>query len=179
MRNARGPRMSRTTRKAWCALAAAAVLLCVSVPAAAQQSTLDNISSMTASAQGSGMYATGRAGATGIAAGAPVTVELVREEARVLAAGAPADQAVAAVLSGAPATAVASVLTGAGAPDAQVGPLMARLTALAYSPGVASLKAAMQAYNALVKAAPARFVTHPPPQLLTIRTALIAIWQAR
>lgn len=157
---------------------AAAALLCVAVPASAQ-STLDHIATMTASAPGSGMFATGRAGATGLAASAPVTAELIKNEARLLVAGGPPDQLLAAVLTGGPPTGVASALTAAGAPEEQTGVLMARLTGLAYSPGMPSLKAAMQAYNALVRAAPAAFVNKPPAQLLTIRAALIAIWAAR
>jgi hypothetical protein len=160
-------------------LAVAATMVCVATATAAAQSWVDHIKTSTATAAASGMLAAGTAGATGRGAAAPVTPLLVRSEASSLSIGLPPQQAVGEVLSGRSNAALDSLLTAAGAPSAQVASLMSWLTALAYSPSSATLSAAMQSYNTLVKAAPAAFVNSPPAEFLAIRAALIAIWMAR
>lgn len=160
-------------------LGAAGALLCLAGATGAAQNTVDHIASISSTAIGSGMFAPGVAGARGRGAGAPVTRELVSAEALTLASGSPAEQAVGFVLRGGSTAGLEAELTGAGAPAGKAASLMTFLSALAYSPTSASWGEATNAYNSLVKAAPATFINDPPAPFLAIRAALIAIWKAR
>jgi hypothetical protein len=155
-------------------LASTGALLCfAAAPAAAQVLNHDQIQTLTSTAAITGLNAPGAAGSGGGAA--PVTSRTVGSQARLLAGGSSAEQAVGSVLSGGPTATLRGVLTGAGAPAAQVLALTSALSLLATSPSPAALAQAIQTYNALVRAAPAGFIANPPAQLAAVRAALIGI----
>jgi hypothetical protein len=159
-------------RNTFRALGAAGALICFAAASAVAQDVSDMTAGGTSMSPVNGIYSPNpHGGATTVA----VTSATVGAQARSLSGGNAADRAVGAVLGGGPTTALAGSLTGAGAPAAQVNALMSALTSLAGNPSAGALQSAIQAYNALVKAAPTGFVNAPPGQILAIRGALMAI----
>lgn len=157
-------------------LASAGAFLCFAAATGAAQNVSDHIATVTSTSPIMGMYAPGAAGpGTGGNAGAPVTGNTVSTEAKLLCTGTSADKLVCAVLTGGSTGGLGSALTGAGAPAAQVDALMNALSALGRTPSNAALAAAIQAFNALVRAAPASFISNPPAELGSIRTGLLGI----
>jgi hypothetical protein len=161
--------------KTFRALGAAGALLCLTATVAAAQNNSDHIATLISQAPNSGGYGVGASGRGGNRGAPAVTSETVANEARILAGGSAAERMVGAVLAGGSTTALANLLTAAGAPAAEVNALMLALTRLATNPDAGALQSAIAAYNNLVRAAPAAFVNNPPAAFLAIEHALLAI----
>jgi hypothetical protein len=154
-------------------LASAGAILCLAAATGAAQNGSDHIATLTSISPILGMYAPGAAGRDSTLR--PVTMNSVSTEARGLCAGSNADRSVCGVLTGGSTGDLGAALTGAGAPAAQVESLMNALSGLGRTPSNAALAAAIQAFNALVRAAPASFINNPPAELGSIRGALVGI----
>ena len=160
--------------KTFRALGAAGALLCFTTTIAVAQNNSDHNATSIAGASNSGAYSPGNAGNR--RGGFPaVTAEIVAREEQRLASGSPAERQVGAVLAGGSSVALANALIGAGAPAAQVNALMAALTNLGGNPSPEAERSAVRAYNDLIHTASAAFVNNPPPQIMAIREALVAI----
>lgn len=164
------------THKTSRVLASAGALLCLAaVTGAAQtQNVADNIVTLTSSSSFGGISAPGAAG-PGFGPGAEVTTTTVLTEAKHLCAGSVADKDACGVLMGGSTGTLGAALTSGGAPAAQADALTNALSLLGRTPSVAALAAAIHAFNALIRAAPASFIDNPPAQLQSIRVALLAI----
>jgi len=156
-------------------IGSAAALLCLSATIVAAQNNSDNISTGIGSSVNSGAFTPG--GGTG--ASAPVTPGTIASEAKVLANGSAAQQQVGAVLAGGSTVALGNALTAGGAPAAQVAALMGALANLSSNASPGALLSAIQAYNALIAAAPASMIGNPPAQIGAIKGALMQIRSGR
>ena len=156
-------------------LGATVALVCVASASAAAQNNSDQISIGVSTAVVGGSFAPGNAGSGVVTV---VTAGSVGAETRALSRAGGASGSVGAALSGNGA-ALSGALTASGAPAAQTGALMSALGNLGSNPSPAALSAAIQAYNALVAAVPQGMVANPPPALMAVRNALVAIRAGR
>ena len=155
--------------------AAAAALVCVASASAAAQNNSDQISIGTATSAVGGAYSPGNAGNQTII---QVSAGSVNAEVRALSNAGGASAQVGAAISGNGAG-LSGALQASGAPAAQTGALMSALANLGSNPSPASLSSAVQAFNALVAAVPQGMVANPPPALMAVRNALVAIRAGR
>jgi hypothetical protein len=160
--------------KSFRSLASAGTLLCLAAATGAAQSVSDHIMAVTPSGAFGGMFAPGLAG-PGFGPGAEVTTITVITAAKNLCAGSDPDKDVCGVLMGGSTGTLGVALAFAGAPAAQADGLTNALSKLGRMPSRAALAAAIQAFNALIRAAPASFINKPPAQVGSIRAALLAI----
>jgi len=154
---------------------AGAVLCLAAGAAAAQVMNNDQTQVLVGMAASSGQYAPGAAGVGRRSRPAPVTPYTVGMQARLFLGGSRDEQALGFALGGGSTTPLADGLIDAGAPAGEVRVLMSALHALAIKPSQPALAAAIKAYNARIRAAPAGFISDPPAQLTQTRRALLAI----
>jgi hypothetical protein len=149
-------------------LTALTAALCLTAAAAGAQNNSDAIATQVPVATVSGTYSP----SAGVFHVSPASISSATAG---LANGTPAQQQVAAVLTGGSPAALSSALTGAGAPAAQVNALMSALSNLGTNPSSKAVTEAVRAFNRLVRDASSTFVNAPPAQMLAIRGALISI----